>query len=487
MTGELLKESNVKYIFEEGLSSSESHTDPSYLNLTETVNIQPEPVIQNYRRVTSSFTCSSRNPFLRDTISPKSFAISSPNKVESVSSDRAIFNVSKQTFPKKPITEKTSALGLSSTQKTNSPSPAQTRPPSTKKLPKLQSTSMKIDKSSTENAHRKQISLPKIPSTPASKQLPHSALSADRGKPLSGYAKGSTPGALCPKLASTPGPNYLKGQLRLTGNKPGQRKLVPATVAVQSNLWKHKKYKPKTPLIAPNFCITSSGKVPEIFKDDQSDPWVKIPEPGHSTINIKILGITSDGMVANVPTANDKHIKCNTKPNPPTQRYTIEKDTNPMLDTKIITEWNKKRDYVPDRMRALSEFLLDVNKQYKTELKPVPTLTGMVSPGDFEDLLNLYENNQVYYQEHLNNKTMCIADIEKYLTELEHWFIKVIEPSSYSDDLESWIEREKSKSETGYSPYCDPELYPFIKPATQNIKKFIKSCHDNLLPKVKTF
>lgn len=72
---------------------------------------------------------------------------------------------------------------------------------------------------------------------------------------------------------------------------------------------------------------------------------------------------------------------------------------------------------------------------------------GKVSDQAFEEALSVYENNQVFYQDTIDDKSLDIPTIKQRLTELEHWFMCIIEPFHGGDteEKEAWQQRERFK------------------------------------------
>lgn len=99
-----------------------------------------------------------------------------------------------------------------------------------------------------------------------------------------------------------------------------------------------------------------------------------------------------------------------------------------------------------------------------------PDVLGVVSRDEFDNLLNIYENNQSYYRYLLEENLMHLDDIKKYITQLEHWFMCILEP--FDDDEVK--EREAHKIENRISYYCDPFFSEFVSEPSEQIFKFIK-------------
>lgn len=238
---------------------------------------------------------------------------------------------------------------------------------------------------------------------------------------------------------------------------------------------------PKTPLITPRIGMSQTNK--QDNHQNEENPW--LPCRNEGSLNVKIAAITPIGTIAMVPTSDRRPVP--TPRNISTPRYQnslkspgkfltlkvinedgkIQKD--PILDATIYLDCNKTKDYkyVANKMKTLSENTLSLHRQYKNILKPLINISGKVSSKEFETALQIYENNQVYYQDRIDNKDMDLSVIKYSLTQLEYWFLLIIEPMSNTiDDVR---EREHFKLRKGISSYCDPELYNYITPATPQI------------------
>ena len=138
-------------------------------------------------------------------------------------------------------------------------------------------------------------------------------------------------------------------------------------------------------------------------------------------------------------------------------------DIDPILKASIYLDFSKNKpyNYVSERMKSISKTTSELRNLYKTELKELPNLKNNVTQKQFDLALSVYENNQVYYQDRIDDKSIDLETIKNKLTELEKWFININEPKQ-KDDIEAWSIREKEKIK-GISSYCDPELYSYIK------------------------
>ena len=237
----------------------------------------------------------------------------------------------------------------------------------------------------------------------------------------------------------------------------------------------------KTPLVTPRFGIAKTpgtNKSPATIYNTSKyvdvdfettlkpgeNPW--LPHKINGFVDIKITGLTPIGTIAMVPTLDKR-------PPPTPRRYIAPTpgrnltlrvmDLDPILNATIMLDLTKS-DYhhVANRMRSITENTINLQKQYTNELQPLLNISGHVSRKRFEEALGIYENNQVYYQDRMDDKKLDINTIKRSLTELERWFLNIIEPKPI-DDVESWKEREEFKLTKGISSYCDPELHQHIQ------------------------
>lgn len=214
-----------------------------------------------------------------------------------------------------------------------------------------------------------------------------------------------------------------------------------------------------------------------------NNPWL----PAKSTadpIMIKLTAMTPIGTIAMVPTADKRPPPTPRRlpAQPPTPGQTVNRvtlkvaqESDPLINATIYLDLDKTNSYnhVSDHMRSISAVTNNLHKHYATQYKPLPNVQGRVAAIYFEELLSIYENNQVFYQDRLDDNTMELAVIKSGLTELEYWFMRIIEPQA-ADDVTAWREREQLKLTKGYSAYCDPELYKHIVPAPVTVRNEIQ-------------
>jgi hypothetical protein len=198
----------------------------------------------------------------------------------------------------------------------------------------------------------------------------------------------------------------------------------------------------------------------------------------------KFAGIDKDGNISSVPTADYKL--------PPSTQFAYNDKTN--IDDDFITigdifldkKGSKGQSYhfVAENMRNITAQIkqcANLREQYINEFKEYDLrIKGRVTLEKFEELLDIYENNQVYFQECLENGALTYNEICEGLTKLEYWFICIIQPYDKDEDgdYEDCKERERSKLTKGYSGYCDPDLYFYIQqPLPEKIVDYIEKQH----------
>jgi hypothetical protein len=204
--------------------------------------------------------------------------------------------------------------------------------------------------------------------------------------------------------------------------------------------------------VSPGMKVPRCARTPGV--KDEYNPW--IPETTEGAREVKILARTPIGTIARVPTC-DYHPVYIPKP--------VEVANNESILNASIYLDLSDRDYhyVSNKMRTLNENTKNLQKQYSNVLQPYPTITNPLNPDKFEELLLVYENNQVYYQDLLEGPNPQIPEITNKLKELEQWFIGFAEPRPHDKlDFEDWQERELFRKTHKISQYCDPALYKYL-------------------------
>lgn len=284
-------------------------------------------------------------------------------------------------------------------------------------------------------------------------------------------------------LSASNGENYIN-TIILENNSNPSNIILPPKLKIPVGA-----YKPKVndPLPKIDKFTTTYINSDNINKQTEN-PWLYFNPDASS--EIKIVGQTPIGTIAAVPTSSNRP----TTPKRlirPKQYMTLrivdqngfDINNDPILDATIYLDCTRtedqKYDHVSNKMKSITHNILSLQKQYTNQLKPLINISGVVSIENFEIALAIYENNQVFYQDCLDNSSLNIDDIKIQLTNLEHWFMAIIEPKpKLIIEIDEWRKRELFKLTNGYSSYCDPLLLSYISPPSNELKQFIAK-HQN--------
>lgn len=231
------------------------------------------------------------------------------------------------------------------------------------------------------------------------------------------------------------------------------------------------------PCASPSLCSPSTikrhiepVKSPLFYRKYDNDPWFYNSKD--ITKNVVINGMLKDGTVAPVPTSSRIPILTNSEES----EFSEGEEIDPMLMANIyINSYDNGRtnDQIAQNMKNISTSIKSLRDQYTMKLKTLTNTEGLVKQEDFDKALSIYENNQVYYQECIDRCLLTKKELEEGLSNLEYWFMAIIEPGNI-DDVMGWRERELGKLTRGYSGYCDPELYSYIRKIPPNIANVIR-------------
>ena len=317
------------------------------------------------------------------------------------------------------------------------------------KYPKVNNTKKLDEISRKSKSEQKSLNIPKTPTNKL---------------PVSPYCIGS-PKYQSPKISKTP--RIIKTPTNSLAHSPYPKYL-------QS---------PKTPKNSYELKSPYASQTPKSPYIKKKDPWVY--DPVNNEKFSKIIGIDEYGNLCKIPTVDYQL--------PQTVRTVIEEndksdDYITIGDIFLDQKNSKGRDYnyVSENMRNIAYQTNNLRSLYANKLRSFDkNIKGKVSSDEYEELLEIYENNQVYYQDCIENGSLTYDQLCICLTELEYWFICITEPYDYSDydvdDYVEWKTREQFKLNKGYSGYCDPDLYFYIKqPLSQETISCIKNSHKNL-------
>ena len=245
----------------------------------------------------------------------------------------------------------------------------------------------------------------------------------------------------------------------------------------------------RSPLYVPKIGMIKDNGGSKIVEDSESksykmkktvlqpgeNPWLQKRVEGCN--EIKIMAITPIGKISMVPTSDRRPEQTPRRvPMSPTRALKLrvigEKNIDPMMNVSIYLDCGKEDreyNYVAERMKKITNNTITQQKKYATELRDIISISGRVKENKFEEALSIYENNQVYYQDRLDDKMMELSKIKTELTNLEYWFGQIIEPIIEGEE-EICKEHELVKITKGRTAYCDPELYEYIEPFTEKNK-----------------
>lgn len=224
---------------------------------------------------------------------------------------------------------------------------------------------------------------------------------------------------------------------------------------------------------------------PEAYQREL-EPWI---HHNDNKIAPYVIGLLPNGQYRKVPTERvTRYIRKTTAKSPEktSQEAPGEKKKNVIFNTAIFLDFGNGKDSntVKEKNYSIREGIKSVQKDLKNKFRECPKLSGLVTQEQFDECLDVYENNQVYYQQKFEDQTIDIDVFRKKISVLEEWFICIIEPkptgSRQDSEVEEWREREKEKLQNLYSSYCDPDLYEYLLRPPEQFTRFIKQCHQKM-------
>lgn len=223
---------------------------------------------------------------------------------------------------------------------------------------------------------------------------------------------------------------------------------------------------------------------PELRKKDL-EPWLNINKMGPK-VKTEVIGLLPGGEYMRVPTERKT-----TKRSEITPFYQKLKQSDDIKTDEVILNMplfldltvdnGGKSDDVKNKMNILSQAIKSNQKNLRNKFKDCPEVEGLVSNETFIICRDIYENNQVYYQQKFEDGKITKEVFSEKLSILEEWFICIIEPKpTDTNDIDDWIEREKDKLKNLYSSYCDPDIYQYLIKPSKEFYHYIKNCHQQL-------
>jgi hypothetical protein len=156
---------------------------------------------------------------------------------------------------------------------------------------------------------------------------------------------------------------------------------------------------------------------------------------------------------------------------------------SPSLPEIKETEDNNSSETVSENIH-LSDLIKNKHIKMRNSFIECPDVDNMIDSERFQEILLIYENNQVYYQQSFDDGKIDKEKLVEKLICLERWFICIIEPKPYKkSEISDWMEREKMKLVNYYSEYCDPDIYKYFTQEDlydKKIIKYIKTWHAKL-------
>lgn len=216
----------------------------------------------------------------------------------------------------------------------------------------------------------------------------------------------------------------------------------------------------KSTKFLPNF----RGATPKcvLQRQKEEDPWLYVPDHDECYVEIEQAFVRPTNILEPEP-----EIEPETGPMESAIKMassaSIYLSGVKMRDGELHRD-NEKRRQAALNMEQISTMIREAQNSLSNTLQEIPAQRGRVTRQTFDKFLDIYENNQEYYREYLENANgseAVLQIIREQLTILERWFICVVEPRP-RNDAKDWAERELRKHKTGYSPYCDPGLMKYI-------------------------
>lgn len=137
----------------------------------------------------------------------------------------------------------------------------------------------------------------------------------------------------------------------------------------------------------------------------------------------------------------------------------ITSEFKDVSDMQFPTGYDKSENKaIASHMRSLIAASTSFARCHQTSYKNLLPFMGMVNITQFNEALAVYENNQVYYQECIDDQSLSVQEITDGLIALEQWFAGIIEPAGCDNAEDHRI----FLATKGITAYCDPELYPYL-------------------------
>lgn len=160
------------------------------------------------------------------------------------------------------------------------------------------------------------------------------------------------------------------------------------------------------------------------------------------------------------------------------EQLSIQKDfieESPLIlywSTKVIN--HEKVDSVAENVKKCTQ---EVDLVYKSCLK----FSGEVSEEIWNEIVDIYENNQNFFYNKFINEEIEEEKYIKYINDLERWFCAVIEPNIIENNTleDVYVEKDRNYRENykiinSRSFFCKKEIEEIILPFPQELINYIK-------------
>jgi hypothetical protein len=243
------------------------------------------------------------------------------------------------------------------------------------------------------------------------------------------------------------------------------------------------------------------------FENNKKDlePWLNLNKTGPKIIP-QIIGLLPNGEYRKVPTEKKAIRRKDEKREflhklKPAQSDGIssesvkspKKDEDNILNMSIFLDLTADNggtsNDVKNKMINITQEIKSVQKNLKNKFKNCPEVEGIVTQEIFDQCRDIYENNQVYYQQKFEDNKITKEVFSEKVSILEEWFICIIEPKPnpskiekniYEQEVEDWLEREHDKLKNLYSCYCDPDIHEYLIKPSKEFHDYILQCHKQI-------
>lgn len=248
---------------------------------------------------------------------------------------------------------------------------------------------------------------------------------------------------------------------------------------------------------------------------ERPDNWRPVPLPdiwtpkssGHS-FTPEIANLTPLDTAARLPTYppnynNTTNLLATLNPVDP-----IVAPEPPATIPPFFVEPQNKNDgrwsYVREKMTRLRAVIRYSTAQHQNVLQSCLPYTGEVSQAIYDDCLDVYENNQLYYQDEAQRRGVALSVFANELQQLEEWFVALIEPAPpfpgraptfnpkrptarqceerdrylyLMSEYTEWHERAIHPLDNGHSVHCLPEVAELLRPLPPLLLRYVYNIH----------